>query len=194
MVTNFFAIFIIYSLYFIGDIHSLNIRNYFKYQKLNNYPSVYSAGFGKQSDNNIGGGISPGSIPKPTITSPGNAANNGIEKFLMMYKCKICDYRNTQMISKVAYYNGMVVSTCKGCKNYHLIADNEGKMDMPQYGKRIEDYLSKQGETVQRVTLSTTDLENNYIVEKDGVITLVPKIAGQPPADVNIIDFPTQKK
>jgi len=44
-------------------------------------------------------------------------------------------------ISKVAYANGMVVSTCKHCRNLHLIADNEGKMDMKQYGKKIEDYL-----------------------------------------------------
>jgi hypothetical protein len=31
----------------------------------------------------------------------------------------------------------------------HLIADNEGKLDMGEYGKKIEDYLATQGEAVQ---------------------------------------------
>ena len=44
----------------------------------------------------------------------------------------------------------MVVSSCKHCKNKHLIADNEGKMDMAQYGKKIEEFLESKGEVIQR--------------------------------------------
>jgi len=95
------------------------------------------------------------------------------------------------MISKVAYANGMVVSTCKHCRNLHLIADNEGKMDMKQYGKKIEDYLREKGENIQKLSITPQDLENNYLVDKDGILSLVPKIGGQPPADVNIVDYPT---
>lgn len=77
----------------------------------------------------------------------------------------------------------MVISTCKFCKNHHLIADNEGKMDFPEYGKRIDEYLSSQGESVQKITISPEDLENNYLIDKDGVINLVPKISGQVSVD-----------
>ena len=73
----------------------------------------------------------------------------------------------------------MVVSSCKHCKNKHLIADNEGKMDMGQYGKKIEEFLESKGEVIQRLSISTKELEDNYLIDKDGVITLVPKIGGQ---------------
>jgi transcription elongation factor Elf1 len=105
-----------------------------------------------------------------------------MEKFLMMYTCKICQGRNAQMVSKVAYRSGMVISTCKHCKSHHLIADNEGKLDMPEYGKKIEDYLKEKGERVQKLQVTPRDLEDNYLVDKDGVLTLVPKMSGQPAA------------
>jgi len=82
-------------------------------------------------------------------------------------------------VSKVAYTKGMVVSTCRHCKKLHLIADNEGKLDMAQYGKKIEDFLREKGESVQRISINEKDLEENYLVDKDGVLSLVPKIAGQ---------------
>jgi hypothetical protein len=88
-------------------------------------------------------------------------------------------YSQNLKISKVAYANGMVISTCKHCRSLHLIADNEGKMDMKQYGKKIEDYLRGKGENIQKMSITPQDLENNYLVDKDGVISLVPKIGGQ---------------
>jgi protein import protein ZIM17 len=66
------------------------------------------------------------SMPKPRIITPKvNSKTNLEQKFLMMYTCKICSERNAQMVSKVAYTEGMVISTCKKCKNKHLIADNK---------------------------------------------------------------------
>jgi hypothetical protein len=74
----------------------------------------------------------------------------------------------------------MVVSTCKHCKQKHLIADNEQKMDFgTKYGKRIEEFLESNGEVVQRISINDKELEDNYLVDKDGVITLLPKIGGQ---------------
>jgi hypothetical protein len=79
-------------------------------------------------------------------------------------------------ISKVAYYQGMVVSTCRHCKQYHLIADNERKLDMGgDYGKRVDEFLSSRGEAVQKLSVSLQELEDNYLVDKDGVLTMVPK-------------------
>ena len=94
------------------------------------------------------------------------------------------------MVSKVAYEYGMVVSTCKHCKVKHLIADNEGKLDMGEYGKKIEDYLIAQGEHVQKMTVTSDDLEDNYLVDQDGVLTMVSKVGGQVDPAVSIVDLP----
>lgn len=74
----------------------------------------------------------------------------------------------------------MVVSTCKTCKQYHLIADNERKLDMGKdYGRRIDEFLQAKGETVQKLSVTLQELEDNYLVDKDGVLSMVPKAAGQ---------------
>ena len=76
----------------------------------------------------------------------------------------------------------MVVATCRHCKSKHLIADNQRKLDVPElhnYGQRIEDLLNAKGETVQKLSISAADLEDNYLVDKDGILTIVPKMAGQ---------------
>jgi hypothetical protein len=143
------------------------------------------------------------SADKQNIITPtaGIGSKSAIEKFLMMYTCKLCSGRNAQMvtlwlvltrttrlttkhlllqISKVAYYKGMVVSTCRQCKQYHLIADNERKLDMGgDYGTRVDEFLSSRGEAVQRLSVSLQELEDNYLVDKDGVLTMVPKSTAQ---------------
>eukprot|EP01041_Mallomonas_annulata_P002140 gene2140-4172_t len=141
------------------------------------------------------GSIGETKIPRPNIITPSEGTKSAIEKFLMMYTCKKCEGRNAQMVAKVAYnyVSGMVISTCKHCKVKHLIADNQGKLDMPEYGKKIEDYLTAKGEVVQKVAIRGEDLEDNYLVDCDGVVSLVPKIAGQPSPDVNIIDLKPPK-
>lgn len=121
-----------------------------------------------------------GGIPKPEIVTPAAGTNNtNIDRFLMMYTCKKCNSRNAQLISKIAYKEGIVVSTCKTCKVTHLIADNLKKLDMAEYGAKIDEYLESKGEKVQRLTITAQDLENNYIIDRDGVLTLQPKLGGQ---------------
>lgn len=88
---------------------------------------------------------SPRKTPRPKIISPSRGVHPELDKMMMMYTCKICKERNAQMITKVAYEQGMVVSTCKQCKNKHLIADNQGKLDFPSFGKKIEDFLAQKG-------------------------------------------------
>lgn len=61
---------------------------------------------------------------------------------------------------------------------------------MPLYGKRIADYLESKGEVVQKMTLSEKDLEDNYLVDQDGVLTMVSKLGGQLSPEVTIIDYP----
>lgn len=116
-------------------------------------------------------------IPQETSNSitPGNVRNDGVERFLMMYTCKMCNTRNAQMISKVAYRGGMVISVCKSCRNKHLIADNENKLDFKEFGSNIEEYCNKVGKEVQKLNISCLDLVMNHLVDFDGKLTLVPK-------------------
>ena len=47
------------------------------------------------------GGFGSSEIPKPKIITPSRGKkNSNLEKFLMMYTCKICDGRNAQMVLK----------------------------------------------------------------------------------------------
>lgn len=137
-------------------------------------------------------------LRKPRIIKPSNGYINKNDKqipnlndkFLMMYTCNICKGRVAQMISKIAYQQGMVISTCTHCKNKHLIADNEGKLDFPSFGKKIEDFLQAKGENIQKLSLTSKDLEENYLLDQDGVISIVSKMAGQPPSDATIVEIP----
>ena len=78
-------------------------------------------------------------------------------------------------ISKIAYEQGLIVTTCRHCKSRHLIADNTNSMDMAEFGPKIEDYLRRQGETVTKLTLTPKQLEDNYLIDYNGQLTLVPK-------------------
>lgn len=78
----------------------------------------------------------------------------------------------------------MVISTCRTCRKRHLIADNEKKLDFGKdYGQKIEDYLLQNGEKVQKFSLSKQQLEDYYLVDQDGELTLVPKATGQVSCD-----------
>ena len=62
----------------------------------------------------------------------------------------------------------------------HLIADNERKLDFGEDGfSRADEYLISKGEKVQEMSATMSELRNNYLVEKDGVLTLVPKTQEQ---------------
>ena len=69
--------------------------------------SIHSEEFHTQrlSPLNSGGGFSEKKMPKPNIIKPseGPKGKMSIEKFLMMYTCKICSNRNAQMVRFMLY-------------------------------------------------------------------------------------------
>lgn len=109
----------------------------------------------------------------------------GTKKFQLQYTCKVCETRNCHMVSRLAYRQGVVICTCRGCQSQHLIADHLGWTDyeggFQGDTNTIEDWFANSNtEVVHRVSQDVFDLEkvlahdtkSGSIVGEDGKLVL----------------------
>jgi protein import protein ZIM17 len=122
------------------------------------------------------------SFDDDTTTKPFVAS----KKFSIQYTCNICETRNTHLISRIAYNQGVVIARCKGCESQHIIADNLGWTDydggFQGDTNTIEDYFGQsEDQKVTRVShevfhleriLKEHDTKSGAIVGDDGKLAL----------------------
>ena len=80
----------------------------------------------------------PSAAPTGEFTDiPGSKRD--VDKYVIMYTCKVCDTRSAKKITKHSYHEGTVIIKCPQCSSYHLIVDRIGAMG--EKGWNIEDHI-----------------------------------------------------
>jgi len=122
------------------------------------------AGDGPQLNDGVGGGETSGSadcgvgsqlqkdeqILRDQLAQGNVVGTQAEEAYAIAFTCNVCNARSAKRISKLAYHNGVVIVTCAGCNNRHLIADRLGWF--AEESTDIESIMREKGEEVVRLS------------------------------------------
>lgn len=111
--------------------------------------------------------LSPDTATEATATATYKVQTFVNPKFALQYTCNVCDHRNSIIVSRKAYREGIVIAVCKGCGNKHWIADN---LDPTLADNNIEEYFESRGlgDTVNRVTEEVFEIERVWGLPVEG--------------------------
>lgn len=77
----------------------------------------------------------PESMPRPNVLVPSKGvAKDSVEKFLMMYTCKLCNGRNAQMVSIVStasFLSYSLTCKCRCCYRFPKLHINKAWLSQP---------------------------------------------------------------
>uniref|UniRef100_A0A1L8EIT7 DNL-type domain-containing protein n=1 Tax=Haematobia irritans TaxID=7368 RepID=A0A1L8EIT7_HAEIR len=75
-------------------------------------------------------------------------------KIDIVYRCKLCNTRNSKQVSEQAYTTGIVILQCDGCSVNHLIIDNVGWFSSNTKGKSFEEILAENSDCVKVIKVN----------------------------------------
>ena len=100
------------------------------------------------SETEEGGSLDISDQPATTVTIPG--AQKGGRKLAIVFTCTVCETRSAKQFTEQAYTHGVVIVTCPGCSNRHLIADRLGYFDDEDWD--LDRIAALRGDDVRVVT------------------------------------------
>ncbi|XP_053951232.1 DNL-type zinc finger protein-like [Anastrepha ludens] len=94
------------------------------------------------------------------VSSSGSISPNTLKrlrcmerKIELVYRCKLCNTRNSKQVSEAAYRTGVVILQCDGCAVNHLIADHSGWFAKTK-GKSFDQVLAEKGDRIKIIKVN----------------------------------------